>query len=220
MATARKYLFDVSFDEAAVAPAPEVVAPPEEKFTRAELEAAQQVARAEGHRAGLAEAQETLAATAAAALEQLGKGVSALIAAQEKAVAQMERDAIAALRVVIAKAVPALASAGAVTEIEAFAKKYLAEALDEPRIVLRVANDVYEPVRNQIEAMAATTGYPGRIVLLADDALAVGDARLEWADGGAERKLAQLLGEADAAMARNAEPPADVIPPSPPGDNP
>ncbi len=220
MATARKYLFDVSFDEAAVAPAPEVVAPPEEKFTRAELEAAQQVARAEGHRAGLAEAQETLAATAAAALEQLGKGVSALIAAQEKAVAQMERDAIAALRVVIAKAVPALASAGAVTEIEALAKKYLAEALDEPRIVLRVANDVYEPVRNQIEAMAATTGYPGRIVLLADDALAVGDARLEWADGGAERKLAQLLGEADAAMARNAEPPADVIPPSPPGDNP
>jgi flagellar assembly protein FliH len=219
MATARKYLFDVSFDEAGIAPALAPAPPPEEKFTRAELEAAQLVARAEGHSAGLAEAQDTAAAKAAAALEVVAKGVSALIAAQDAAVAQTHRDAIAALRVIVAKALPALVAKNAVVEIEAFVKKCLAEALDEPRVVLRVANDVYEPVRGQIEAVAATTGYPGRIVLLADETLAAGDARLEWADGGAERKLAQLLGEADAAMARNADPAAAAIPPSPPGDN-
>ena len=220
MATARKYLFDVSFDEAAIAPPPEAAPPPEEKFSRAELEAAQQVARAEGHSAGLAEAQDAVAAKAAAALELMAKGLSVLIAAHDEAIAQTQRDAIAALRVIVAKTMPVLAAKGAVAEIEAFVRKCLAEALDEPRVVLRVANDVYEPVRGQIETMAATTGYPGRIVLLADENLAVGDARLEWADGGAERNLAQLLSEADAAMARNSEPPAPANPPSTPGDNP
>jgi len=219
MATARKYLFDISFDEAAIARAAEPAPPPEEKFSRAELEAAQHVARSEGHSAGLAEAQAATAAKAATALEVVAKGISVLIATQDAAVAQTQGDAIAALRVIVAKALPALAAKGAVPEIEAFVKKCLAEALDEPRVVLRVANDVYEPVCSQIEAMAAATGYPGRIVLLADETLAGGDARLEWADGGAERKLDQLLGEVDAAMTRNVDPAAAAIPPSPSGDN-
>jgi flagellar assembly protein FliH len=167
----------------------------------------------------LAEAQDAAAVKAAAALEVVAKGVSVLIAAQDAAVAQTQREAIAALRVIVAKALPALAAKGAGAEIEAFVKKCLAEALDEPRVVLRVANDVYEPVCSQIEAVAAATGYPGRIVLLADETLAGGDARLEWADGGAERKLDHLLGEVDAAMTRNADPAAAAIPPSPSGDN-
>src|SRR5215469_9202386 len=106
MATARKYLFDVSFDEAAIASAPEPAPPPEEKFSRAELEAAQQVARAEGHSAGLVEAEAAASAKAAAALELVAEGVAALIAAHDTAVAQTQRDAIAALRVVVAKTLP------------------------------------------------------------------------------------------------------------------
>ena len=218
MATARKYLFDVSFDQAKApaTPAP----PPEEKFSRAELDAAQVAARAEGREAGLAEANDAAAAKAAAALERLAQGVTALLAAQDATVAETQRQAIAALRVVVAKALPAYGAKGAVVEIEALTTKCLVEALDEPRVVLRVANDVYEPVRDRLEAMAAASGYAGRIVLLADETLSAGDARLEWADGGVERKLAEQLGEIDAAMARNGDPAATPTPPSPSGDTP
>lgn len=218
MATARKYLFDVSFDHAASKPDPAPAPEPEEKFSRAELEAAKQAARAEGQSAGLAEANDATTAKAAATLEILAKGVTAFIAAQDATAAETQRQAIAALRVIVAKTLPAFAAKGALAEIEALVTKCLVEALDEPRVVLRVANDVYEPVRGQLEAMATASGYAGRIVLLADEALAAGDARLEWADGGVERTLAEQLAEVDAAMARSCDPAATPNPPSPPGD--
>jgi flagellar assembly protein FliH len=222
MATARKYLFDVSFDQAASqpndvlvpAPAPE----PEEKFSRADLDAAREAARAEGHGAGLAEANDAATAKAAAAIIALATGVTALITAQDLAIAETQRQAIAALRVIVAKTLPVFAAKGALAEIEAFATKSLAEAFDEPRVVLRVANGVYESVRGQLDTMAAASGYGGRIVLLADETLAASDAHIEWADGGVERNLAEQLSEVDAAMARSCDPAATPNPPSTPGD--
>src|SRR5579862_7617353 len=135
MATARKFLFDVSFDQPASKPVVEPPPPPEEKFTRAELELAQQAARTEGRDAGLAEANEAAMAKAATALEILAQGVAALIRAQDVAAAETQRQAIAALRVIIAKTLPALAAKGALEEIEALVTKSLVEVLDEPRVV-------------------------------------------------------------------------------------
>lgn len=219
MATARKYLFDVSFDQAATKPAAEPELPPEEKFTRAELEAAQEAARAEGRNAGLAEANQAAAAKASTAIAALADGVKSLLASADATAAQTQREAIEALRIIVAKVLPATAAKGALAEIEGFATKCLIDAIDEPRVVLRVAPEVYEPVRGQLEAIAAASGFGGRIVLLADESLAASDARLEWADGGVERDTGELIREADAAMARNADPAATPIPPSPPGEN-
>ena len=42
----------------------------------------------------------------------------------------------------------------------------------------------------------------GRIVLLADETLGLGDARVEWADGGAERDTGRLMRDIDGALAR------------------
>jgi flagellar assembly protein FliH len=218
MATAKKYLFDVSFDQAAsksvVVPQPE----PEETFSRAELEAAQQAARAEGHSAGLAEANDAATARAAGAIETLAKGVTSLFVARDATAVETQRQAIAALRVIVAKTVPVLAAKGALAEIEALATKCLIEAVDEPRVVLRVSNDVYEAVRGQLDAMAAASGYAGRIVLLADEMLVASDARVEWADGGVERNLAQQLNEIDATLARSCDPAATPNPTSSSGD--
>jgi flagellar assembly protein FliH len=221
MGTAKKFLFDVSFDP--VAPLPEA-APPivvEETFTRAELEAACAAAHAEGRRAALSEANEATAARIAAALEALAREIPPLIAAADARAADVERQGIAALRAVIAKTVPALAARESLAEIEALATRYLVEAIDEPRIVLRVANEIYEAVRERLDAIAAASGYGGRIVLLADDRLSASDARIEWADGGVERNLAAQLRAIDDAIARLSEPagaPA-AAQPSPRGEN-
>jgi flagellar assembly protein FliH len=218
MGMPKKYLFDLSFDEVAVKAEPVAAPEPvEEKVTLAELEAARQAALAEGRRAALAEATDAVAARAAAALETLAKGVATLIDSNETRTLDIERQAIAALRVVVAKIAPALAARTQLTEIEALASKYLADAIDEPRVVLRVANEVYEPVRERVDAIAAASGYAGRIVLLSDEQLSGGDARIEWADGGAERKLTEQLNEVDAVMARLCDPATipSPVPPSP-----
>lgn len=217
MGTAKKYLFDVSFDEVAEEIVP-VAPPPEESFTRAELEETRRTAHAEGRVIGLAEANAALTAKAAAALDAIAAALPPFIATQDTHGAEIQRQAIAALRIIVAKALPAYAAREPLAEIEALAEKCLTEAIDEPRIVLRVANEVYDAVRERIDAIAAASGYGGRIVLLADDNLSGGDARIEWADGGAERRLAGQLNEIDAALARIADPSATPTPPSPPGE--
>ena len=66
------------------------------------------------------------------------------------------------------------------------------EVIDEPRVVVRVSER--SPRRRCSEtarcARRVRAVTPARIVLIADDATAAGDARVEWADGGAERDLA------------------------------
>jgi len=72
-----------------------------------------------------------------------------------------------------------------------------------------------DAVRERIDAIAASSGYSGRIVLLAEESFSWGDARIEWADGGAERRLADQLNHIDAALARIAAPLSPPTPPSP-----
>ncbi len=213
MGMPKKYLFDVSFDRIEEKIAPEVA--PERTFSGGELDEARQAGYAEGRGVGLAEAAESAAAKAAVALESLAAKLPAFLAAQDAHAIAIQRQAIAALRIIVVKALPAYAAREPLAEIEALAAKCLAEAFDEPRVVLRVANDVYEAVRERIDAIAGASGYGGRIVLLADDKLSGGDARIEWADGGAERRLDEQMNEIDTALARIADPSATPATPSP-----
>ena len=219
MGVAKKFLFDLDFDRVEAREEPKVEAPPppppEPTFSRAELEAAREAGLAEGRAAGLGEANAAINARIAAALEAIGRGIAASFVARDAIIAETHGQAIAALRLITQKAVPALAAKGALTEIEAVAGKCLRDAMDEPRVVLRVGNDMYEPVRAQLDALIAASGYPGRVVLLADEGLSGSDARVEWADGGVERRLAEQLHEIDAAITRIYQPAAGGDPASP-----
>jgi flagellar assembly protein FliH len=116
------------------------------------------------------------------------------------------------MQTIVAKLVPGLAAKDPLAEVKAFATKCLHEAIDEPRVVLRVAEEIYEPLRERLDTLAAATGYAGRIVLLADDAIAAGDARVEWADGGAERNLAGQSAEITELLERRRDPAATPNP--------
>jgi len=192
MALPQKFTFDISFDHLG---APSARSLAERRFTRSELEATRQSALAEGHAAGLAEAAKSAQSLTADALARIAERLGALLAGQDAVTNDTQRRAIAAMQTIVAKLIPGLATKDPLTEVEAFATKCLHEAIDEPRVVLRVAQEIYEPLRERLDALAEGAGYAGRIVLLADDAIAAGDARVEWADGGAERNLAGQCAE-------------------------
>jgi flagellar assembly protein FliH len=201
MGLPQKFLFDVSFDQLEVraeAPKP----PPEPTFTQAEVEAARDAGYARGRETAFAEATASTETCTTAALEGLSRGVTRLLEARAEIAAETQRQALVGLQAILRKIAPTLCSKAALTEIEALAVECLHEAIDEPRVVLRVADEVYEPIKSRLELIAAASGYAGRIVLLADNALARSDCRVEWADGGAERNLQRLIGELDAALIR------------------
>jgi flagellar assembly protein FliH len=209
MALPEKFTFDVSFDHLG---APSARSLAERRFTRAELEATRQSALAEGHAAGLAEAAKSAEALTADALARIAESLAALLATQDAATMDTQRRALAAMQRIVAKLVPGLAAKDPLAEVEAFATKCLHEAIDEPRVVLRVAQEIYEPLRVRLDALANAAGYAGRIVMLADDAIAGGDARVEWADGGAERNLAAQCTEIDELLERRRDPAASPNP--------
>jgi flagellar assembly protein FliH len=206
MSTPRKFLFDQSFD----APDPprgtarkaQAPPPPEPTFTRAELEAARAASASEGRTVALAEAARAIEAQAAATLLRLDAALAALLDARARMAEEAQRRAVELTRAIVGKAVPALTRKAPLLEIEAMVADCLREAFDEPRIVLRVADALFEALQKRLGALTTATGFAGRIVLLADETLGPGDARVEWADGGAERDTGRLMRDIDGALAR------------------
>ncbi len=203
MATPRKYLFDLSFDHAS---GPVAVRfqrnPTEPTFSRADLEAACAKAREEGHQAALTEAAASIDGRLAQAAETLVSSLASLAAREEELRRETETRAVELLRMVAAKAVPALVRKEPLADLEAMVVDCLREAADEPRIVLRVAPDLFEPMRRRLDSIAQGHGFAGKFVLLVDESIGPADGRLEWADGGAERNTARIARELDAALAR------------------
>ena len=207
MSAVRKFLFDTSFDpglsETAAgerADLPLEKAPPPPSFSEAELEAAREEAFAAGREAGAAEALGGLEQRIATALESATAQIETLLA--DQAAAAETRRAVA-MRLSI-KAIetlfPTLLQSTALAEIEAAIGSALTKLEDEPRVVIRVADEAAEPLRERLAGLGAEARFGGQLVLLPDGALGPGAARVEWASGGAERDSNRLWQELRAVI--------------------
>jgi flagellar assembly protein FliH len=204
MSLAEKFLFDISFDAPGGGEVRQrgPVTPAEVAITRADLNAAVAQARAEGHAAGLAEATAQREQRVAETLAAIGQQLVALFAARDEARRESERTTLELTRTIAGKLFPALVRHGALTEIEAVVAQSVREAIAEPRLVLRVADTIFEAAQQRMAPLATELGFPGKLIILVDDQLGQSDCRVEWADGGAERDTARTWREIEAALDR------------------
>jgi flagellar assembly protein FliH len=216
MALAQKFLFDISFD----APGGDArqrgsITPAEAVFTRADLDAA----RAESHAAGRAEALSQREQHVAEALGAIAQNLADILAARDEARRTNERSTIELTRAIAGRLFPALMRKGALAELEAIVIQCMREAVAEPRMVVRVPDALFEAAQLRLAPLAAGNGYPGKLIILADEALGESDCRVEWADGGAERDSARSWREIEAAIARAMDALADPEPGNPATDS-
>jgi len=134
------------------------------------------------------QAEELLTATTA----RVAAGLDTLLSHAGETARRRDAEALAAAVRLVEKLFPALAERETMREIETLLSDALSRLHEEPRVVVRVADPLLDPLRARTDAIAAKAGYPGQIILLADDAIAEGDVRVEWADGGAERDTERL----------------------------
>ena len=210
-----KFLFDTSFDKerserakAAAAAKAAAEAPPPPTFSEEELAAARQAAFAEGRSAGIAEAEATHAKRLAIAVEGLPPLFARLAEQVASEAEEQRRETLEAAVTVVRKLFPQFARDNGLDEIRAVVEACLERLRDEPRVVIRCADEDLDPLRERIEQSAAQGGFEGKLVFLADENLASGDLRVEWADGGAERNQAALWKEIDAIIERALKPAA------------
>lgn len=195
-----KFLFETSFEAQRPGDAPPPR--PRQSYPAAEVEGLREAAHADGVAAGIAQAMASIEAAAADTLANIGgrlEALTATVTAQENA---RTRELVGALGVIAKKLVPGLIERHGLAEIETLLGECLARLHDEPRIVVRVADATLDALRPRLDALAASIGFTGRIIAIGDPALPAGDARIEWADGGAERDSARAWADIDSHIAR------------------
>ena len=223
MTAVKKFLFDTVFDGLGEAlpeaedqgvaedgPQQEAEAQEEQPptFSQEDVGAARQEGFAAGKDEGLREAGDATERQLAETLATIGRRLPEFFELQQRANATAAADAVAVAVAIARKVLPDLAERNALGEIERMVKAAMPRILEEPRLVLRVNEALKDALAERLEAVIAGSGYEGKVVSRADADLSVGDCRVEWADGGAERDSAALWQEIDAIIEQNLHSPA------------
>lgn len=177
MAAAKKFMFATDFRG---------------NGNKAADEAALEAARADGFHTGLDHARREADQQLGALLSQLVRQSERLLAHQDERLAQIEAQA-AQLAIATARSLAgaALADKPLAQLLEA-ARECLAHARHAPHLAIRVHESLVETVEAKLSTLARETGFAGRIVVLGEPDIALGDGRLEWADGGIAIESAAL----------------------------
>ncbi len=196
MAAAAKYLFDVDFSGGAESKPAMSLAEHTAKLAEAE---------ANGYRNGVAVAEaQALAETSrltAAALERIARAFDRLDQALRAVEAKLEAEAVEVAVAVGRKLAPALIHREPFAEIAALSTECFRQLVAAPHVVVRVNDALYEATRDKLDDIVRSSGFEGRLVVLAEPEIAPGDCRIEWADGGVNRNSAA----AEAAIAEAVE---------------
>ena len=113
--------------------------------------------------------------------------------------ARLEAESVEVAVAVARKLAPELVAAEPLGEIAALAASCFHQLIAAPHVVVRVAEAIYEIAQPRLEQIAQLHGFQGRLVVLAEPGMALGDCRIEWADGGLARDRAATeaaIGEA------------------------
>jgi flagellar assembly protein FliH len=188
MGAPAKFLFDVDFAAGADRK------PGEPTVTLAEHEVKLAVAETAAHGRGYAEAQTDAKVESdrriAEALGRIAMGLAKAAEGLGAIETRLECEAVDVAVAVARKLAPALIAQQPFAEIAALARDCCRELVTSPHIAVRVNDAVYAAAREKLEDIVRAGSFQGRLVVLAEPDIAVGDCRIEWADGGINRDSA------------------------------
>ncbi len=177
-----KYTFDQAFDGGAK--------------TRFDLEIERLVNEAEegrkesytkGVEDGRAQALQEIEAATREAITQFTNAATALFDQRAQLETGLKHEMVHLAYAIASKLSSALIRTRPTAEVQALIEDCLATVSQEPRLVVRVSENVSEPITKQLDAMKNATSFAGDIVLIGEPKMNDLDCRVEWPDGGSER---------------------------------
>lgn len=172
------------------------------RFSEDDLEATRLEGVAQGRDEGLAEARLELEHAATEALAAIESGITGLDARFAASLEEIRGEAAQLAFEIAAKLAPTLLRREPLSEVMELIADCLAGMPTEPRIVIRVDENLIDSLQERIDAVAHRSGFSGALVLLGEPTLQGADCRVEWADGGAERDLRALQSTIEEKVAR------------------
>jgi len=194
--SARKFLFERSFDSG-LASAAQEREPPPQKYTKKQIDALKQEAFEAGQTAGQKAMMEDQQQYMNVLLSQLDQKLGHLIkdsaAHWQRQLTHLQEIALLIAR----RLLPAYAARYGLDEIQDIVTQVISDCAREPRLVVRVGEAQFDAVSAGIKTITEQQAYAGKVVILAEPALGPADCRVEWADGGIERDMEALWKDID-----------------------
>ena len=186
----KKFMFDLKdFDAEALA----AQTPPAPTFTEADIADARQEAYARGYQTGVAETKKNQDEALNNMLALIEQNLITMIGKEDKRQREMVSHALQLTLSSFKKLIPHLPIALHEANIKSAIEKALDERHAEPRIVISVHEQMLEILKDKIDALATKHGFAGKAILFHDPQLNLADCRVEWADGGFERLMDDVM---------------------------
>jgi len=176
-------------------------APAKPVIPLAQHEAQLAQAQAEAYRNGLAAAEAKIEGRTSAACDRIAQSIAALVQGLGGIEARLEAESVEVAVAVARKLAPETIAAEPFAEIAALAAGCFRQLVAAPHVVVRIAEPIYEQAHARLEEIARVQGFDGRLVILVEPGMALGDCRIEWADGG----VARDRGKTEAAICEAVE---------------
>jgi len=158
-------------------------------------------ARQDGYAEGLAAGERNATATAAQTLADaagiLATQSGAMAAALDDATAEVQREAIGLASTIGRKLALHLLARFPTTELDALIGECMQSLGSVPHLVVRCHPSIADGIRDIATAHMQTSGFAGRLVVMGDPDLRLGDGKLEWVDGGLVRDIGAVSKDID-----------------------
>lgn len=156
-----------------------------------ELKSLIDAARKEGHAEGLAQGEQSEVARAAKAILSDAGAIAAQSAQLATAIDQL-RDQSLLQAVNLGKAIGHKLTANLIDkypidELDTLIAECMSSLDKAPHLLIRCHPELADAIRETAEAKMATSGFSGRLVVMGDPEINIGDGRIEWAEGGLVR---------------------------------
>ena len=167
-----------------------------------EAEQARKDSLAKGIEEGRAQALGEIEAATKEAILELTQAAQSLFDQRQQLESSLKQEMVHLSYAIASKLSSALIRSKPTAEVQALIEDCLATAAPEPRLVVRVSETICEQIAEELDAMKSATNFTGDIVLIGEPQLAALDCRVEWPDGGSERKHDAVKHEIEDAVQR------------------
>ncbi len=177
-------------------------APQARMVPEAEIEAARAEAFEQGRAAGRIEVEESTERSLVLMLEEVAAGTARMLREIDAELRGVKVEAAAVAIAVARKLSARLLAHAPAAEVEALLAESMAGHAEEPRLVVRLDERLVDVMRRRLDPLLARQNFAGRIILIGEPGYSGADCRIEWPDGGVERKTALIDAAVEAAFAR------------------
>src|SRR5271165_4250052 len=172
MTAPTKFMFDTDFAGGPRKPVEPMITVAEHEVKLAEVETA---SLKRGYVQGQNDAQVEVNRRIALTLDNVAKNMAAANDALQAIETRLECEAVEVAVAVARKLAPTLIAREPFAEIAALASDCFRELVASPHIAVRVNDALYAPAREKLDDIVRAKSFQGRLVVLAEPDIAVGD---------------------------------------------